>query len=56
MKDKRYGFGIIKYIDDSVFEGEWLNDYKHGCSHLRHPDGRVIERWYLKSVMCSQEH
>jgi hypothetical protein len=28
--DKRNGFGVIVNIDDSKYEGEWLDDMKHG--------------------------
>jgi len=30
MKEKRHGYGKMKFINSDTYEGSWSNDEKHG--------------------------
>lgn len=36
---KRFGIGIYKYFDGTIYTGEWEDNVKHGKGHYLWPDG-----------------
>ena len=47
--DLRSGYGIQKWPDGRVYEGEWLNDEFHGKGKSTWADGRIYEGDYKKN-------
>lgn len=43
MNNKMSGFGIMKWPDGKIYEGEFMNDLKHGKGKLVTSDGKVYE-------------
>ena len=37
------GYGVMKWPDGKVYEGEFMNDLKHGKGRLVTQDGKVYE-------------
>jgi hypothetical protein len=48
----RQGKGIMKYANSRVFEGEWLDDYRHGRGYERYVNGNV----YLGEFQHGKAH
>jgi hypothetical protein len=50
-----HGIGTMIYADGNKYEGEWLNDKRHGTGNLYDADGRLIEsgKW-MNDVYNSQ--
>lgn len=38
-RKQRTGFGVYRYQDGAVYEGNWVNDKKHGAGSYRLPNG-----------------
>ena len=45
--DKRHGYGMMTYGDQSTYTGEWENDKRHGKGKLEDKNGKIIYdgRW-----------
>ena len=41
-----FGKGKRVYLDNSEYEGEWLNDVKHGTGQFTYAHGRVVHETY----------
>jgi len=45
--EKKYGPGILKYVDGSKYEGEWVNGVKHLSGTFTDKDGKTENQaWY----------
>ncbi len=51
--NKKHGKGQIKYPDGSVYEGEWLNNQRHGAGRLTSSAGEVFEGVFEKDAPVS---
>eukprot|EP01032_Pedospumella_encystans_P039212 gene39212-biopygen17190 len=51
--NKKHGKGEIKYPDGSVYEGEWVNNKRHGAGRLTSATGEVFEGVFEKDVPVS---
>eukprot|EP01032_Pedospumella_encystans_P018643 gene18643-biopygen15186 len=50
---KKHGQGQIKYLDGSVYEGEWVNNKRHGAGRLTSTAGEVFEGVFVKGTPVS---
>jgi hypothetical protein len=40
-QEERYGYGIQKWVDGAVYEGEWVNNKAEGKGTFWHAEGDV---------------
>jgi hypothetical protein len=39
----RDGYGVQKWLDGSIYEGNWKEDKSHGYGKLIHSDGNIYD-------------
>ena len=53
LNGKRTGYGICKYTNGVVYEGEWKENKYHGKGRLSYPEGHMQE--YLEGTFCDHK-
>ena len=50
------GFGKYSYSDGKIYEGEFVNDIKHGKGKMTFPDGTIHEGNFVNGELNEEKN